>query len=75
MIKEIPDAEKEIQELQEKRAQAISKVDPKRIQDLKARVLQYDLMKLPGQPMATHMGTSYLVHSLWRMIQELTGGK
>lgn len=29
------------------------------------RVLQFQFMELPGQPMMMHMGTSYLVNDLW----------
>lgn len=39
--------------------------------DLEQRVQQYNLHELPGQPMATHMGTSYLINDLWRERQKL----
>ena len=38
--------------------------------DLADRVMQFKTMSLPGQPMAMHMGTSYLVNDLWRAVQE-----
>lgn len=38
---------------------------------LKERVEQFSMLQLPGQPMAMHMGTSYLVNDLWRRVQEL----
>lgn len=38
---------------------------------LKDRVDQFNTMKLPGQPMGVHMGTSYLVNDLWREVQKL----
>jgi hypothetical protein len=41
--------------------------------DLKSRVLQFDLLQLPGQPQGMHMGTSYLVHDLWERVQALEG--
>lgn len=40
-------------------------------QDLKGRVNQFNAMKLPGQPMGMHMGTSYLVNDLWREVERL----
>ena len=39
--------------------------------DLKRRVRDFNLNRLPGQPLATHMGTSYLVNDLWRAVKEL----
>lgn len=38
---------------------------------LKERVRQFNLSSLPGQPMAMHMGTSYLVNDLWREVLRL----
>ena len=32
--------------------------------DLAARVTQFNMMQLPGQPFGMHMGTSYLVNDL-----------
>lgn len=40
--------------------------------DLKRRVRDFNLNRLPGQPLATHMGTSYLVNDLWRAVKELS---
>lgn len=37
--------------------------EPERLDE---RVKQFKMMKLPGQPLATHMGTSYLVNDLDR---------
>jgi hypothetical protein len=39
--------------------------------DLQERVQQFNKLELPGQPMAMHMGTSYLVSDLWREVQRL----
>ena len=39
--------------------------------DLKERVRQFKSLQLPGQPMAMHMGTSYLVNDLWNEIKSL----
>ena len=39
--------------------------------DLKERVLQFKALRLPGQPISVHMGTSYLVNDLWNEIQRL----
>ena len=39
------------------------------IKDLKTRVMQFKTLELPGQPMASHMGTVYLVDDLWREVQ------
>lgn len=39
--------------------------------DLEERVMQFNALKLPGQPKAMHMGTSYLVAELWREVQKL----
>jgi len=40
--------------------------------ELKKRVDQFKSLSLPGQPMAMHMGTSYLVNDLWKEIASLT---
>ena len=39
--------------------------------DLEERVRQFKSLQLPGQPMAMHMGTSYLVNDLWNEIKSL----
>lgn len=39
--------------------------------DLQDRVEKFMAMKLPGQPMGMHMGTSYLVNDLWREVRHL----
>lgn len=39
--------------------------------DLKKRVGQFQMLKLPGQPMSVHMGTSYLVDDLWEEVKRL----
>lgn len=36
---------------------------------LEERVVAFQSLSLPGQPMAMHMGTSYLVNDLWREVQ------
>ena len=43
----------------------------KRPDDLDERVLQFQMMKLPGQPIGMHMGTSYLVNDLHKRVKEL----
>lgn len=40
-------------------------------QDLETRVQKFNSLQLPGQPMAMHMGTSYLVEDLWKEVQRL----
>jgi hypothetical protein len=35
------------------------------------RALQFQMLELPGQPMAMHMGTSYLVRDMERAITAL----
>jgi len=40
--------------------------------DLLDRVEQFTMMKLPGQPMAMHMGTLYLVNDLAREVERLS---
>ena len=35
------------------------------------RDYQFNTLKLPGQPMSIHMGTSYLVNDLWGEVQKL----
>lgn len=32
---------------------------------LEKRVMDFQLMRLPGQPVGVHLGTSYLVQDLW----------
>ena len=44
----------------------------KRLEELEERVLQYKTMQLPGQPMSTHMGTSYLIDDLLTALKELS---
>ena len=44
----------------------------KRLEELEERVLQYKMMQLPGQPMITHMGTSYLIDDLLTALKELS---
>jgi len=44
-----------------------------RFADLKERIDKFMLLQLPGQPMAMHMGTSYLVNDLWRELQRVHG--
>lgn len=39
--------------------------------DLEKRVQQFNSLSLPGQGMAMHMGTSYLVNDLFREVQRL----
>jgi hypothetical protein len=39
--------------------------------DLKDRVDDFQMLRLPGQPMGMHMGTSYLVNDLWREVAAL----
>lgn len=39
--------------------------------DLETRVQKFQHLELPGQPMAMHMGTSYLVSDLWRELATL----
>lgn len=38
---------------------------------LEDRVMQFDTMSLPGQPMMMHMGTSYLIHDLMNEVKRL----
>ncbi len=38
------------------------------LDDLKNRVNKFGALELPGQPQGMHMGTSYLVGDLWRMV-------
>ena len=40
---------------------------------LEERVKQFEMMRLPGQPRAIHMGTSYLINDLWREVKKLRG--
>lgn len=44
---------------------------PKQTDSLKDRVEQFMMLKLPGQPMMMHMGTSYLVQDLWYEVKRL----
>lgn len=39
--------------------------------ELEQRVLQFISLELPGQPIVMHVGTSNLVHDLWREVQSL----
>lgn len=39
--------------------------------DLEKRVNDFNSLCLPGQPMAMHMGTNYLVNDLWREVKRL----
>jgi len=43
--------------------------------DLEKRVQQFNTLSLPGQMRVMHMGTSYLVHDLWREVQRLRAAK
>jgi len=38
---------------------------------LEERVLAFQRLELPGQPIGMHMGTSYLVNDLWKEVQHL----
>jgi len=49
--------------------------DPDKFLDLQQRVLQFGMLKLPGQPRIMHMGTSYLVNDLWRELKKLNEPK
>jgi len=40
-------------------------------ENLDERVEQFIMMKLPGQPIAMHMGTSYLVNDLHKEVKRL----
>ena len=44
---------------------------PEALAQIRERVMQFKTMSLPGQPMAMHMGTSYLVGDLDRAIDAL----
>jgi len=39
--------------------------------DLEHRVMLFQTLQLPGQPMMMHMGTANLVADLWEEIQRL----
>ena len=39
--------------------------------DLEKRVIDFRCLRLPGQPMGMHMGTSYLVNDLWMEVNRL----
>ena len=41
------------------------------LEELRERVLQYDMLELPGQSPMMHMGTNYLVHDLLRYAEQL----
>lgn len=41
---------------------------------LQARVEQFQMLQLPGQPQEMHMGTSYLVTDLWHEVKRLHEG-
>ena len=41
------------------------------IDELNKRIEQFNSLSLPGQPMAMHMGTSYLINDLWKKILSL----
>jgi hypothetical protein len=49
----------------------IDKLTQQEFDDLRTRVDQFQMLKLPGQPQMMHMGTSYLVGDLWRAIKRL----
>lgn len=39
--------------------------------DLKDRVMQFEMFMLPGQPRMMHIGTGNLVDDLWNEVQQL----
>lgn len=41
------------------------------IRKLEQKVKNFNCLRLPGQGLSIHMGTSYLVNDLWRSIQAL----
>lgn len=41
--------------------------------DVLERAVDFACLRLPGQPMAMHMGTSYLVHDLAAEVRNLRG--
>lgn len=43
----------------------------KAVEELSALVLKFDMLELPGQPKAMHMGTANLVHDLLGKAREL----
>lgn len=43
----------------------------KKYEELKEKVVQFQMMELPGQPRSMHIGTWYLVSELWREIKRL----
>ena len=43
----------------------------KTVEELSALVLKFDMLELPGQPKAMHMGTANLVHDLLKKAREL----
>ncbi len=42
-----------------------------KMKELEQKVYRFNSLQLPGQPMATHMGTYRLVNELWRELQKL----
>lgn len=42
-----------------------------KIEELEERVMQFNTLSLPGQPLMMHMGTSYLVNDLWEKVKRL----
>ena len=50
----------------------MSKITREVIEELGERVAQFQSLRLPGQPMGMHMGTSYLVNDLWRAVKQLS---
>lgn len=46
--------------------------DEEKLEDLKNRVNSYMMLQLPGQPMAAHMGTTYLINDLWDTVDRLS---
>ena len=42
-----------------------------KLEFLEERVAQFNALKLPGQPQAMHLGTSYLVNDLWQTLKIL----
>jgi hypothetical protein len=42
-----------------------------KITDLEDRCMQFQALRLPGQPFGMHMGTSYLVRDLMDTVKEL----
>lgn len=40
-------------------------------ESLEERVKKFERMEIPGQPIAMHMGTLYLMKDLWQEVQRL----